>query len=239
MKYHRGFVAFMDILGFKNYLCNEDNEIDKVYSIFDFAEKISYFFNTSNINGVKIEFFSDSFVLTTEEVSMDAFTVLLMACHMINLQLFKKTKLCTRGAITIGDFFHEKGIVFGPGVVKAYTLESTEAKFVRMIIDEEVTKFVNSPLLINQAADGCFEINWFMLAIQDSEKEDGYHEEIGLELTRKYKNAILDLLEKNRNTQVYYKYLPIIKLFNNFCNIMEHYKDGGYKGFLIDTNKFI
>lgn len=239
MKYHRGFVAFMDILGFKNYLCNEDNEIDKVYSIFDFTEKISYLFNTSDIKGIKIEFFSDSFVLTTEEESIGAFTVLLMACHMINLHLFQITKLCTRGAITRGDFCHEKGMVFGPGVVKAYMLESTEAKFVRMIVDEEVTRILNNSLFINKAEDGYFEVNWFMLAIQDSEKEDGYHKEIGLELAIKYKNAILDLLEKNRNTQVYYKYLPIIKLFNNFCNFMDNYKDGGYKEFLIDANNFI
>lgn len=239
MKYHRGFIAFMDILGFKKYLCNEDNGIDKVYSVFEFAEKISYLFNTSDINDIKIEFFSDSFVLTTEEEDLGAFTALLIACHMINLGLFKETKLCTRGAITRGEFFHKKGMVFGPGIVKAYVLESKEAKYVRMIVDEEVTNIVNNSLLINRAEDGCFEVNWFMIAIQDAEKKDGYHKEIGLELAGKYKDSIMDILVKNKNTQEYYKYLPIIKLFNNFCNNMEYYEDGGYKEFLIDANRLI
>lgn len=87
MKYHRGFIAFMDILGFKKYLCDEDNGIDKAYSVFEFAEKISYLFNTSDINGIKIEFFSDSFVLTTEEEDLGAFTTLLIACHGVEVYL--------------------------------------------------------------------------------------------------------------------------------------------------------
>ncbi len=227
MKYEKGLVVFMDILGFKNYICNEKKEVGKIFSIFNFAEKIKYLYNTSNMNGVKIEFFSDSFVLTTTEVSMDSFVSIMISCLLVNMQLFKETGLCTRGAVVIGEFFHEQGIVFGPGIVNAYLLESEKAKSIRMLVDENVVKVVNNTAIIQRSKDGYNELNWFMLLIQDSVKDNEYQREIGIELANKYRESLLELIRKYKDTSVYDKYLSLIYQYNNFCNIMEQC-EGGY-----------
>lgn len=236
MEYQKGLVVFMDILGFKNYICNEKKEVDKIFSIFNFAEKIKYLYNTSNMNGVQIEFFSDSFVLTTKEVSAASFFSIMTACLFVNMQLFKETGLCTRGAVVIGEFYHEQGIVFGPGVVKAYLLESEKAKYIRMIIDEDVAEVVNNATIVHRAKDGYSEFNWFMWLIQDSVKDNEYQREKGIELANKYRESLLELIRKYKDTSVYDKYLSLIYLYNHFCNIMEHCQ-GGYLELIIKDSE--
>ncbi len=61
-------------------------------------------------------------------------------------------------------------------------LESTEAKFVRMIVDEEVTRIFNNFCLLIKPKMDNFEVNWFMLAIQDSEKKMVIIKAVRLEL---------------------------------------------------------
>jgi len=185
--------------------------------------RIQYLYDTSEIKGIGIEFFSDSFVLTTAEISFSSFVSLMIACHLINITLFKETRLCTRGAVVIGRFYHHQGIVFGPGVIKAYEMERDKAKYVRMIVDDEVAKLVNNCVLTPKTEDGFYELNWFFIAIQDCLKQGEYQHEKGLELANIYKMNLLDLLEAYKETDVYDKYKSLICLFNKFCYDMEKY----------------
>ena len=234
MEYQCGFVVFMDILGFKNYVCNESRKVDNVFSIFEFSEKIQYLYNTSDLQGVKIGFFSDSFVLTTSEKNASSFSAIMIAAHLINLYVFKNTGLCTRGAVVIGEFYHEKGIVFGPGIVKAYLLENERAKFVRMIVDDDILNIYNNSAMIQKTLDGYYELNWFMLAINDCVENDDYQREKGLELAKKYRETLIELLKKHKDSSVYEKYISLIPLFNKFCYLMDQYKNqGGYLDLVI------
>ena len=229
MKYQQSLVVFMDILGFKEYVLKECEELDGIYSIFEFAKKIQYLYDTSELHGVKIGFFSDSFVLTTTDISKSGFMSLMIACHMINICLFKGIHLCSRGAVTIGRVYHHEGIVFGPGVVKAYEMERDKAKFVRMLVDEEVVQVVNNFVLTPKTEDGYYELNWFMIAIQDGVKSGEYQHEKSIELAKRYRGYLLELIEEYKSTRIYEKYKSLVELFNKFCcNMAISSRDNSY-----------
>jgi hypothetical protein len=45
-----------------------------------------------------------------------------------------------RGAVTIGDLYHDREVVFGPGLVRAYDLESNTAIYPRIVLDPNVVE---------------------------------------------------------------------------------------------------
>src|SRR5438876_10132066 len=45
-----------------------------------------------------------------------------------------------RGGITVGDICHDDEVVFGPGLNRAYELESKVAVVPRIVVDEEVLR---------------------------------------------------------------------------------------------------
>ena len=47
-------------------------------------------------------------------------------------------RLARRGGVAIGDIYHDDEAVFGPGLVRAYDIESNVAKFPRIVVDHEV-----------------------------------------------------------------------------------------------------
>jgi hypothetical protein len=49
--------------------------------------------------------------------------------------------ICIRGGVTLGEVHFDQNTLFGPGVVRAYELESNYANFPRIVVD---------PVLINQ-----------------------------------------------------------------------------------------
>jgi hypothetical protein len=52
-----------------------------------------------------------------------------------------------RGAVTIGPLFQSERVIFGPGLVRAYELESNAAVYPRIIIDHDVMGKFNNDLI--------------------------------------------------------------------------------------------
>ncbi len=72
MQYTEGYVAFIDILGFSNYVNNADNGNQTLY-LFEFVEQFCYLFNTSPSLKINVSFFSDSIILSS--CSLDKFVI--------------------------------------------------------------------------------------------------------------------------------------------------------------------
>lgn len=234
-QYSEGFIAFVDILGFSKYI--EDNEdTSPIHDVFNFAEKVAFLFNTSDINGVRIAFFSDSYVLTTSSISNQSFMSLMQATYMINNAIFKDSNLFTRSAVTFGKFYHKDNIAFGPGIIDAYRLQEKHAKYVRTIISEKALELINNDLLIFKSRDGQISFNWYLFEAIDvmHTKENELKEKNNLteyqinnivyddiyDTLSKQKDIILSMLDNYKETQVYEKYLWLINPFNNCCNFM-------------------
>ena len=127
------YVAFLDILGFKNKLkCLSQSEA-KMY-IGDFSSTVySIFQNTDSqlINGYIV---SDSIIIYTNNVSEDALKALAKVVEKVCKEEFSQHGILIRGAISKGEFDNipaielphlQKQLIVGQAYVEAYLLEDS------------------------------------------------------------------------------------------------------------------
>lgn len=137
-EYKEHYVAFLDILGFKE--CLENNSCDTIYSIFSVLREKTH--KQLNLNGIQIEAYnhikhtilSDSIIVYIDANIDDAFTTLLDVCSNLQRALANlKEPILMRGGIAKGKLFYKNDIIYGDGLVKAYLMESNLAKYPRII----------------------------------------------------------------------------------------------------------
>jgi hypothetical protein len=130
------FVAFLDVLGFKELVYK--NNFDTLNSYFS---KL-----TSVLDGLRekkknVESFviSDSIILIAPS-GLQSFKELLRAIQTIQSQLIWR-KIVLRGAVSYGPVYFdgEKNIIVGKGYIRAFMLEQ-EASYPRVIIDPAIIK---------------------------------------------------------------------------------------------------
>ena len=147
--YTNSYVVFLDILGMKNLLSKKFDEVSKVFSIIESAKSIY-----SNINigsdkfisedGVKYLIMSDSIVLSICKKNDNSLSKIIGITSHIIKELSEMDKpIFIRGSIVTGKIYQDDSIVFGPGLAKAYLLESNEAKNMRCIISKDLTNDTN------------------------------------------------------------------------------------------------
>lgn len=136
--YKEHFIAFLDILGFKELITSE--ECDTIYKIFDEIHSRSK--GRMNYNGVQIEAYnhiyhkilSDSMIVFIDTEIDDAFAALLDICSRLQISLANKDNpILLRGGIVKGPLYYEDDIIYGQGLTDAYLLESKLAKYPRII----------------------------------------------------------------------------------------------------------
>ena len=139
VKYDKGYVAFLDILGFKNKV--ESKEFTNIYNVFQRikSEKKNYDDNNNSKYGTKFLFCSDSIFITGHELDS-----VVRIASSLSLEIMELLDLGVRGAITYGDYFHSGNIVYGPAIIEACRLEKEEAKYSRVIIDQSVINNMDS-----------------------------------------------------------------------------------------------
>jgi hypothetical protein len=83
--------------------------------------------------------FSDSIVISAERSAAGLLTIIEMsrAFSCVLLQL----GMLARGGVAGGPLIHEDRLIFGPGLVSAYRLESRVAKVARIILDADTMAF--------------------------------------------------------------------------------------------------
>ncbi|QKE10617.1 hypothetical protein [Bacillus cereus] len=145
-RYEERFIAFIDILGFKEHISQtltNSTHFKKVRNVLNFISKLKY----DNDGGVlaqkeigrEITVFSDSIVISYPISLPSAGFYLLL--DVIHLQLeMMGAGILMRGGITIGPLCHEDNIVYGPAMIKAYELENQYAIYPRVIVDKEAIK---------------------------------------------------------------------------------------------------
>ena len=219
MEYSDGYVAFIDILGFSNYVGEEQN-MQKVSQLFSFVEKFCYLHNTSPQLGVNVSFFSDSIVLSADE-----FYKLVVPISIAESYLKSELHLLFRGGITKGKYYHSRGVTFGPAVVAAYRLEN-QAVYSRILLDDKIMENDNNDYIaIFRDTDGKWCLNIYALTAFSgtSYGPDGEHYpegdpgEIVLDNFRKSRHAILEAINAHLGTPAAEKYIWRIRPFNFAC----------------------
>lgn len=137
-EYKEHYVAFLDVLGFKEHL--KKNSCEAMYSIFDVLRKKTH--KQLNLNGVQIEAYehirysilSDSIIVYIDANVDDAFASLVDVCSALQRALANREEpILMRGGIALGNLFYENDIIYGEGLVKAYLMESNLAKYPRIV----------------------------------------------------------------------------------------------------------
>lgn len=207
-RFQRRFIAFVDILGFGGIverMSSEDRLFTTVRDALKDLDRQSRDFqryrrelrkgreatlpkgSVAPIQGTNLQMtaFSDSYVLS--EVS-PAWHVL-AAVQALGSR-FLGGGILTRGAVVQGYAYHHGRVLFGPGIVDAYRLESEVAKYPRILVTESVRQAVwgyHENLwkgrLLQRDVDGCWFVNllipslspWAPLSCQAAEQNTHAH----------------------------------------------------------------
>ena len=139
-------IAYLDILGAKQMICNDSN--------FNFLNLLNMFLEDAieesgggispHKEKIFIKIFSDNILLAIElkekdEQRDDKITLLFNIVANIYNEILRYGYLM-RGAIVEGEFFHNDKIVYGKALVEAVHLEEKVANVPRIIVKTKVTE---------------------------------------------------------------------------------------------------
>ncbi|MBR0198892.1 MAG: hypothetical protein IJQ42_01840 [Oscillospiraceae bacterium] len=138
------YIAYFDILGYKSFFDDKENDVfeflDNVINVCNETLHKTGFNEQALQTQFKVKSFSDNFIIMLEanENSSDYMVLKMYSRILSQLQIhfLEKYQILIRGGITKGKAYIDENIVFGNGLIRAVTLEST-ATFPRIIIDRE------------------------------------------------------------------------------------------------------
>ncbi len=176
IQYEDKFVAFVDILGFKNMVIN--NEIDKITMITRaFQERVLINKKDHDINfdkNVEITSISDSIIISYPASDYNG-QLLYLLLDLIYIQLNLLSKgILLRGGISFGEVYHKGNIIVGPAYLDAYALEHEIAIYPRIILNESViNSSINNYDPVHSSSDSKEYLNHVLSCLHRC--EDGFY----------------------------------------------------------------
>ncbi len=234
------YVAFLDILGFKNIVLNyEISEIEEIFK--EIADTRTELFRNNRglldvidmtLDDTYIRIMSDSIVIAIPTRIQTSLVFICECCRTIQSNLLQKGVLL-RGGISEGDFYGDEEIMFGKGLVNAYNLEGI-AEYPRIIISPDVVHAydalvgTSTPIYITDmivlAEDDLYYINYLMCIF-------------GKEAHENVKNFIVHHIENgNQSPNVRRKYLWLKDYFNKCTQGANHCEGNFTKEEYIDID---
>ena len=151
--YSKHLFVFMDILGYKSIVEEAENNINEATHIIKNIDVLVSDCIKKQLDRLHKDFktdyviFSDSICVAIpiikveeEDKYMDYLAeCLLFLTHIVsNIQLYAlEYGIMLRGAITIGNYFRNENIMFSKALIDAYTAESRQAIYPRVILHHE------------------------------------------------------------------------------------------------------
>ncbi|MBX9753463.1 MAG: hypothetical protein K2X80_01820 [Pseudomonadaceae bacterium] len=160
MKIH--YVAFLDILGFKSIVENEAKHGTGEYlgKLFKCHQKCTEIFKSDP--QLTIIQFSDSIVISRPYEASE-FRRFVTSIATYQRYLLDENLLC-RGGVAVNKHFTSGTFTFSSGLIDAYNLESTTARFPRVVISPDVIDLIFSgeklPVELIEEDDGVFFIDY-------------------------------------------------------------------------------
>ena len=201
-------VAYLDVLGSKDIIYNDENNehLNKLNMIFEDAisevKNMNQFFNKDFF----VKIFSDNILLaikTENEDRKENIESLLVLINNIVEEVLDYGYLM-RGAIVEGDFFCDNVFVYGKALIEVVELEEKYAIYPRVIVQKSIREIL--PQYFYKGADGWDILNVYMI---DDNGLSGVN----------FKVSLLNLLKKNKNNKkALQKIMWAITYFNEYNN---------------------
>lgn len=229
IQYTRYYVAFLDILGFKNLVNNPDISCKEIASIFEFAryKHETFFKDTAGDvhSNIKMKIMSDSICLYIKSDFPNALLYLTGYCTIFQHDLLLGKGLLVRGGITSGEMYAKDDIIFGPALTEAYLLEERNAKVPRIIIrketidegtngmDDDSLDLMRNILLRDD--DAFYILNYFQFYFLVYPNDAQSHAKAE-EAVKAVKAIVADYLDTTIDDSIRQKYLYIEKKINRY-----------------------
>lgn len=135
--YEQRLILFLDILGFREIIDSTVYKPDALRRVLSAIDEIAEFQEPNVHESKRVSQFSDSIVVSfaISEESAVFWLVNDLALTIINLV---GAGFLVRGGVTVGSLIHTDRYLVGPGLVKAYEIESTLAVNPRVIFDRKI-----------------------------------------------------------------------------------------------------
>lgn len=135
VKYDPKIVAFLDILGFRNLLKDEE----KLYDLASRVRMLNDIFAADQAyksNGSVLQI-SDGIIISSEIADLSDLDSFLREI-MLGVEALLYLGIPVRGAITYGPHYHRESVLVSPAFAAAYEMERDVAKYPRVVIDLSV-----------------------------------------------------------------------------------------------------
>jgi hypothetical protein len=229
-EYQRNYIAFLDILGFKEML--KSRTCTQIVQIFD-EIKTQYFIKCMDnqkplveISDIHQKIMSDSICFYISTDVLNALPVLIGLCSYLQVRLWRaEYPILVRGGIVEGDLYSNGDILFGTGLTEAYLLEEKNAKVPRIImtkqtvtrasIDDSAKGLVQGHLLTDY--DGFYFINSFPMLSAWGSKDGSY---------ARFCTHVQNTLDSTTDDSIRSKYLYLASKLQQFQNNMKSGEEG-------------
>lgn len=140
--YEHRIVVFYDILGWRNEILRAGSDPAMIGEL---RRTILYHHRLLGIEGeqpLSATTFSDNVVISVPvagNAHIQGFLQRIAAMPLMTLALGR----LLRGGIAVGDILHDKEVVFGPALNRAYELESRVADVPRIVVDDAVLEIAS------------------------------------------------------------------------------------------------
>ncbi len=229
-------VCTVDILGFSQMIvdsCNNKYGDDLLKEINFLINKNKQCIIKNKYSQGKIKIYTDNMIVgyPIKDDGEEELNEILdnVSEYQFNLAL---EGLFVRGGISVGEFYINEDIVFGPALLDAHYVESNLACYPRIVLDDKTVnrlqRYINSydiapqrnKILIDN--DGQWFLNYLNVIFKYyTECNNQYEfEQTQIELLFKHKVKIEEMLELHKdNIRVWDKYVWIANYHNYFCDI--------------------
>lgn len=143
IEYEKRICAFIDILGFKELVEGKNkksaNEIHRLFSRIqnNYSKRFDFEINKTPSN-VNFTHFSDTIVLSSNQIDAYNFEGILLAIILMQISLILDEGALLRGACSLNDLFHSENALFGKALNDAYDLETKSAIYPRIILPKDL-----------------------------------------------------------------------------------------------------
>jgi hypothetical protein len=130
--YERRVVAFYDVLGWRSHIRRAGNKASDLSLLRRLILKTARATRIEKGLDLRVTTFSDNVVISQLPRANTPQLLMQLAIWQLGAAI---NGFLMRGGVTIGDLVHEDEAVFGPGLNRAYYLESKIAMYPRIVLD--------------------------------------------------------------------------------------------------------